>query len=104
MCKVRSVFGGEIPSGPPRKSNKKKVSVTREVILKNIAKYLDSAKQWRNGHQFDNAYKYASKAEALIELLEVQDCGSVGGFDPDNPLSQLSDWQLMNRFLTLKRK
>jgi hypothetical protein len=26
---------------------------------------------------------YIAKAEALIELLEIHDCGSVGAFEPD---------------------
>ena len=29
-------------------------------------------------------YQYIAKAEALIELLAIHDCGSVGGFDPDS--------------------
>ena len=31
-----------------------------------------------------NAIAHAHRAEALIELLEVHDCGSVGGFDEGN--------------------
>ena len=41
-----------------------------------------------DGH-YDDASKYNHKAAALIELLEIHNCGSVGGFDvAQNSLGQ----------------
>jgi len=55
------------------------------------------------GHTADyssKVYKSLNKAEALIQLLEVQDCGSVGGFDTN----QSGHDSLYERFLYLGRK
>jgi hypothetical protein len=49
--------------------------------------------------------KYIAKAEALIELLEIHDCGSVGGFDVDaggDPMHGLL--YLEQRYESLKNK
>jgi hypothetical protein len=47
--------------------------------------------------------KYIAKAEALIELLEIHDCGSVGGFDPDSGGDSLHGLlYLEDRFEALK--
>jgi len=48
--------------------------------------------------------KYYQKAEALIELLEIEDCGSVGGFDNKNKLVKETKFDLYDRFLTLLNK
>ena len=48
--------------------------------------------------------KYLYKALALIEFLEVEDCGSVGGFDRDNPMEHITGFHEYDRFLTLLRK
>lgn len=60
-------------------------TVTRADILKRIESELDSADQWRD---FNHGIEYPGSfmshfhgARALIELLEIDDCGSVGGFD-----------------------
>ena len=63
-----------------------------QVILDAIEEELKMAYQWSK--QFaekrikpdysTNAFGYIHRAEALIELLEVHDCGSVGGFDEGN--------------------
>jgi hypothetical protein len=48
---------------------------------------------------------YIAKAEGLIELLEIHDCGSVGGFDPDNGGNSLHGLlYLEQRLEALKRK
>ncbi len=44
------------------------------------------------------------KAVGLIELLEVEDCGSVGGFDRENPMQHVTGFDAYDRFLTLLRK
>jgi hypothetical protein len=48
--------------------------------------------------------KYIAKAEALIELLEVHDCGSIGGFDAEVGDSLHGLLYLEQRFEALKRK
>jgi hypothetical protein len=49
--------------------------------------------------------KYIAKAEALIEPLEIHDCGSVGGFDPESGGDSLHGLlYLEQRFEALKRK
>jgi len=63
-----------------------------QKILDAIANNMKLAYQW--GHQFTdkrirpdysmNAFQFMCRAESLIELLEVHDCGSVGGFDEGN--------------------
>jgi hypothetical protein len=48
---------------------------------------------------------YIAKAEGLIELLDIHDCGSVVGFDPDSGGDSLHGLlYLEQRFEALKRK
>jgi hypothetical protein len=54
--------------------------VSRNAILTEIREHLDAVRSWGKFDDPSNSYKYYIKAEALIELLETQDCGSVGGF------------------------
>jgi hypothetical protein len=56
-------------------------SIARQTILDTAAECLAQVEQWSELHHFGSAAEYYAKAEALIELLEVDDCGSVGGFD-----------------------
>lgn len=55
------------------------------MIVDEIADNLTCATQWRdapfNLNWASNVVNYLCRAEALIELLEVAYCGSVGGFD-----------------------
>lgn len=57
---------------------------TRGRILEDISECFQQMYQWVVS-QPDEYARYAAKAEALIEILEVVDCGSVGGFDNNNP-------------------
>ena len=82
----------------------------RTKILQDIFGYFLQITQWLPNN-IDIAAEYVCKAEALIEYLEVIDCGSIGGFDPDNPIKRLgrqkfpsSEFELYNRFLALIRK
>lgn len=63
-------------------------SVKRLVILKMIGDHLFDAMQW-SGYKEPSclhfAVSYYDKAESLIEILEVHDCKSVGGFDIGQP-------------------
>jgi len=63
---------------------------TREKILERIQselnmvnQYLDDLKDGLRMHPGEWVGTYIAKAEALIELLEIHDCGSLGGFDTD---------------------
>jgi hypothetical protein len=56
---------------------------TRREILQDILECFQQIYQW-NLWCPSNTLEYYHKAEALIELLEVVDCGSVGGFDYAN--------------------
>ena len=47
---------------------------------------------------------YIAKVEGLIELLEIHDCGSVGGFDTEVGASLHGLLYLEERFEALKRK
>lgn len=53
----------------------------RKVILKAARSHLQQVDQWAEMLSWGRAAHYAAKAEACIELVEVADCGSVGGFD-----------------------
>ena len=52
----------------------------------------------------ESEYKYYIKAEALIEFLEINDCGSFGGYDLLCPMQNVTGCSLFDRFLTLIRK
>lgn len=60
--------------------------ITRNKLISQASYYLKLVKQWRNidytnSDFIQNALKYAHMAEAIIECLEENDCGSIGGFD-----------------------
>ena len=78
----------------------KSTALSYEGVLDQIADYLCSIEQWKNKECYDNACKYFHKAEALIELLEDHNCGSVGGFDKDQPIT----CSLLDRYEWLTKK
>jgi len=78
-------------------------NTTRVEILNIIFSNFQQVSQWIPNH-LENSCEYMRKAESLIELLEVKDCGSVGGFDRENPLKRESGMKLYDRFLTLLKK
>ena len=51
------------------------------VILKDIEREFRMVRQWIEMESYMNVAESAIRAERLIELLEVYNCGSVGGFD-----------------------
>ena len=75
----------------------------RVKILNEIFSHFQQMTQW-DVTSPGYTVEYAAKAEALIELLEVHDCGSVGGFDKKNPRVHKSSFKLYDRFLTLVKK
>lgn len=77
--------------------------IKRIAILQDTFRYFQQITQWIPFH-LDTASKYMQKAESLIELLEVQDCGSIGGFDKDNPVINTTGFSLYDRYLALVHK
>jgi len=77
---------------------------TRDDILKSIKYHLDSAKSWGGIHgDFLVAAKHQIKAEVMIELIESHDCGSIGGFDPEDP-KYGKHGDVYSRYEWIKRK
>lgn len=79
--------------------------IKRDVILKRIFECLSSVIQWSEIPEwFDSASKYLVRAENLIEILEVDDCGSVGGFDLKNQPRKVSNSNIINRAICVADK
>jgi len=74
----------------------------RIVVLQEIFDNFHQMTQWVN-HP-NNYCKYHYKALSLVEFLEVEDCGSTGGFDREFPLKHITKYNLFDRFLVLLRK
>lgn len=55
-------------------------SILISKILTEALSCFQQMAQWNQSHNFELTYKYQSRAKALIELVEVHDCGSTGGF------------------------
>lgn len=87
---------------------KNKHAVARVTILRAIFEHFQQATQWLNDNPEYVARfpHYLSNAEALIELLEVEDCGSCGGFDPNNQMENRAEgsYSVYERFLLLVKK
>jgi len=75
----------------------------REKILQEIFECFQQITQWIP-NSFDVSNSYYSKAEVLIELLETEDCGHIGGYDHKNPVKEETSCHLYDRFLCLVRK
>ena len=56
-------------------------TIQRAAILKRIDENMQQVRQWVDMAEYALAATYQAKAEALVEVLEIADCGSVGGFD-----------------------
>ena len=91
---------GRVETGVERGSNPVK-TVKRSTVLNAIFANFQMATQWPANVEGKD---YIAKAESLIELLEVADCGSTGGFDDDNPRTSVTNHRLFDRFLTVLRK
>jgi hypothetical protein len=60
--------------------------IAREVILNRIGDEFGMVIQWaRCPGTWSRAAGAYEMAKCLIEILEVEDCGQVGGFDKDQP-------------------
>lgn len=78
--------------------------MNRDTILREIEANFNCVIQWAKCFDYERASHYSSKAEGLIELLENEDCGSIGGYDDKNPNDRVCDNPLYNRFITLCKK
>lgn len=76
-------------------------TITREAIVDRLQSALQQVDQWVAMKHYENAARYAAKAEALIELLEVDDCGSVGGFDKARGQNERMRQSLHDRYVWL---
>jgi hypothetical protein len=79
--------------------SREKILARIESELNMVFQYLDDLKDGLRMHPGKGVGTYMAKAEALIELLEVHDCGSVGGFDGKSGLLYLEQ-----RFEALQSK
>ncbi len=72
-------------------------------LLQQTFNHFQYAAQWiaTDPSNYSGSLK---KAESLVEFLEIQDCGSVGGFDKLNKVEKVTEHSLYNRFLTVIRK
>lgn len=75
----------------------------RLKTLNQIFEYFEQITQWLPD-SIENAAQYMFMAQSLIEFLEVEDCGSVGGYDKKSPVKHESGFTLYDRFLALVRK
>jgi len=87
----------------PKKKTRKPIQYT--TILKAAASCLRQVKQWEDMRDLGRALRYQTQAEALIEILEVHNCGATGGFDKVGTFAQDSEFgfqDLEARFKWLK--
>jgi hypothetical protein len=75
----------------------------RITLLQKAFRNFQCASQWvtSNPSQY---VEFLNKAESIIEILEIEDCGSVGGFDKENKCKTVTGFKLYDRFLTVIRK
>ena len=79
----------------------------RTLVLDQIGENLLLIIQWdqvKKPEWVANSLKYSYKAETLIELLEINDCNSVGGWDigQRRPQSLFDRWNwLINKYNNL---
>ena len=71
-------------------------------LLESALEELDLVIQWSEPPFFDFASgaRYMARAEAIIELVEVWDCGSTGGYSDGQPETN----NLFERWLWLAKK
>lgn len=79
--------GGEI-SRLARHSLKATRKLFTSLILPQVQEAYESKAQWLDAMDYDNVAKYHHQLEALLELIEVANCGSTGGFDTFNGKDQ----------------
>jgi len=92
-------------------SKKKIKNIPISDILDAVVKHFRMVDQWAAFKDYARTHSYSERAEALIEMVEVQVCGSFGGFDsgqekytaPLNTYTYVSD-KLWDRYMWLRTK
>lgn len=74
--------------GPLSRMTKAERKILTRVLLPQIQEAYEMYRQWIVDENLVNAAKYHAQMETLIEVLEVANCGSTGGFDAEQPESQ----------------
>lgn len=74
--------------------------IKRLDILKKIGEHLSQIKQWTRYNSYGHCAAYHAKAEGLIEILEIDDCGSTGGYDLNQPRA----FNIFDRWVWLYKK
>lgn len=75
----------------------------RITLLQKTFSHFQCASQWIVSNPSEYA-EYLHRAEAIIQILEIDDCGSTGGYDRDNKCKKVTGFKLYDRFLTVIRK
>jgi len=57
-----------------------KFFISVKSLLDTALENLLSAVTWSNSRNFDIAHSHMQTAESIISIIEVHDCGSIGGF------------------------
>ena len=81
--------------------------IPRQTIVEKLVEHKEAMEQWLENTDLEEAVDYKIKMEALMELLETFDCGSVGGFDKnqtDRTFEGRYKWLINKRSLTLGTK
>lgn len=55
------------------------------AIVEAIEEELGAVNAWVKGNSWEMVFKCVMRLEGLVELLEVLDCGQVGGFGDNQP-------------------
>lgn len=89
--------------------NNTKTEVAMSVSIKKIFDTIEHdfamVKQWKGLECWDWVIHYETRIQCLIELIEVLDCGSHGGFDSRDPMRGKHGYKtkgLRSRFEWLK--
>jgi hypothetical protein len=83
--------------------NENKASIPIKDILKEADQCIVNHKSWAASENYDNAFQYQQQAEALIAIVEVFNCGSVGGYDKGQDVNGVRQ-TLRSRLKWLKDK
>lgn len=89
-----------------KKKNPVNKSIKRNVILAKIRNCLEQANlcfESKSIASTEFAIRYLCQAEILIDLLEVDDCGSTGGFDVERGQNKDKMRTLGDRFEWLNK-
>ena len=66
------------------------------ILLHQIQHEQQQIRQWVTIEDYSRTMEHSCQLEALVETLEIYDCGSVGGFNPEQ-VRQQKVWSLNDR-------